>query len=202
MNTQTKNEQSLNEFVNVKDIKGIYLFTKDGYVIGYLQIHHFPIDLVSEEELEARTDMGVSSYDGDRKDWIYQSFPREANLDGYKDQLKKSYQSEIDHVGKRRILGEMIQEAVKLTTSGENYDHQHYIKIWKKIGSNQMDSMQQLKSRLEEFKERYSLLGIKTEIIGYEEIIKLCNLFGNASQVPYEPISSNSLYTPVPQLRK
>lgn len=201
MKKQTTKEQSLNELVNVKDIKGSHLFTKDGYVIGYLLIHHYNLDLVSEEEMEAKTDAASSSFDGDRKDWVYQSFPREANLDGYKEYLKNVYKSEMEDVGKRRIVGEMIREAVNLTTSGENYDHQHYIKIWKKLGSNPADTLQLLRERLEEFKERYDMIGVKTEILKYEQIIKLCNLYGNASQVPYESISSNSFYTPIPQLR-
>lgn len=202
MKKQTNSDISLNELVNVKDIKGMYLFTKDGYVMGYLMIHRFNIDLVSRDELEAKTDAVSSSFDGDRKDWVYQSFPREANLDGYKEYLKKEYQSELEDVGKRRILGGMIKEAVNLTTSGENYDHQHYIKIWKKIGSNPTDAMQLLRERLEEFKARYEMMGVRTEILTYEKIVKLCNLYGNASQIPYEPISSNALYTPIPQLKK
>lgn len=202
MKKQTTKERSLNELVNVKDIKGSNLFTKNGFVMGYLLIHQYNLDLVSEEEMEAKTDAASSSFDGDRKDWVYQSFPREANLDGYKEHLKNVYQSELEDVGKRRIIAGMIREAVDLTTSGENYDHQHYIKIWKKIGNNPSDAVQLLRERLEEFKERYDMIGIKTEILKYEQIIKLCNLYGNATQIPYEPISGNSLYTPIPQMRK
>jgi len=195
-------EQSLNELVNVKDIKGNYLFTKNGYVMGYLQIFPFNLDLVPEEEQIGKINAMARAFDADRKDWVYQSFPREIDLDGYKEFLKRKYQQELENVGRRRLLAEMMLEAVSLSTSGENYEHQHYIKIWKMIGNNQNDAIQMLKERLEEFKTRYEMIGIHAEILGYEQIIKLCNLYGNSSQISYENISDNSIYTPIPQLRE
>lgn len=41
-----KNERKMtaNEFTNVKDIKKIYLYTKDGYVFCYLRIYSFNLD--------------------------------------------------------------------------------------------------------------------------------------------------------------
>lgn len=200
MKKQSK-EQSLNELVNVKDIKKNYLYTKGGYVFGYIQIFPFNLDLVPEEEKAAKINAMARSFDGDRKDWVYQSFPREIDLDGYKDFLKQKYQSELENIGKRRLLAEMILEAVELSTSGENYEHQHYIKIWKKLGTNASDSVQRLKERMEEFKARYEMVGIRAEILNYEQIIKLCNLYGNSTMISYEHVSDNSIYTPITQLR-
>lgn len=200
MKKQSK-EQSLNELVNVKDIKKNYLYTKDGYVFGYIQIFPFNLDLVPEEEKAAKINAMARSFDGDRKDWVYQSFPREIDLDSYKDFLKQKYQSELENIGKRRLLAEMILEAVELSTSGENYEHQHYIKIWKKLGTNASDSVQRLKERMEEFKARYEMVGIRAEILNYEQIIKLCNLYGNSTMISYEHVSDNSIYTPITQLR-
>lgn len=200
MKKQSK-EQSLNELVNVKDIKKNYLYTKNGYVFGYIQIFPFNLDLVPEEEKAAKINAMVRSFDGDRKDWVYQSFPREIDLDSYKDFLKQKYQSELENIGKRRLLAEMILEAVELSTSGENYEHQHYLKIWKKLGTNVSDSVQRLKERMEEFKARYEMVGIRAEILNYEQIIKLCNLYGNSTMISYEHVSDNSIYTPITQLR-
>lgn len=200
MKKQSK-EQSLNELVNVKDIKKHYLYTKDGYVFGYIQIFPFNLDLVPEEEKAAKINAMARSFDGDRKDWVYQSFPREIDLDSYKDFLKQKYQSELENIGKRRLLAEMILEAVELSTSGENYEHQHYLKIWKKLGTNASDSIQRLKERMEEFKARYEMVGIRAEILNYEQIIKLCNLYGNSTMISYEHVSDNSIYTPITQLR-
>ena len=201
MKTTNKQEMTANELVNVKDIKGSFLYTKDGYVFGYLQIYPYNLDLVSMEERRAKTNAQSMSFDGDRKDFVYQTFPREIDLDRYKDHLKRQYQSEIESVGRRRLLAEMLLEAIALSSSGENYEHQHYIKLWKKVGSQAGDAEGELKERLEEFRERYGMIGIHAEILGYEQIIKLCNLFGNSGQISNEIVDDNPYYTPLAQIR-
>ena len=42
--------QTANEFVNVKDIKGKFLYTRDGLVLCYLRISPISIDLFSKTE--------------------------------------------------------------------------------------------------------------------------------------------------------
>lgn len=201
MKSSKEKEITANELVNVKDIKGNILYTKDGFLFGYLQISPYNLDLVSEEERRAKTNAQAMSFDGDRKDFSYQTYPREIDLDRYKEYLKRQYQSELESIGRRRLLAEMLLEAVALSTSGENYEHQHYIKLWRKAGSRVEDSVQELKERLAEFKERYEMIGIHAEILGYEQIIKLCNLYGNSGQISYEIVDSNPLYTPLTQLQ-
>lgn len=193
-------EQTANEFTNVKDIKGNYLYTKDGYVFAYLQIEHMNLDLLSDAERKTKTEVMSRAFDGDRRDFVYQSFPREVDLDNYKDFLKRKYQDELESIGRRRLLAEMLLEAVELSTFGENFEHQHYIKIWKKIGSRPDEALSLLKERLGNFQELYDMAGVRTEVLGYEQIIKLCNLYGNSAQLTYEIVDTNALYTAMPQL--
>ena len=49
----TQEEQKLetaNEFLNVKDIQGNFLYTKDNKIFAYLQIQSISLDLLSERE--------------------------------------------------------------------------------------------------------------------------------------------------------
>ena len=80
--------QTANEFVNVKDIKRKFLYTKDGYVMVYLRIYPYNLDLLSQEERRAKAAALAASFDGDRKDFVYFTFPREIDLDKYKNTLK------------------------------------------------------------------------------------------------------------------
>ena len=41
--------KTANEFVNVKDIKGNFLYTKDDYIFGYVRLYQFNLDLLSRE---------------------------------------------------------------------------------------------------------------------------------------------------------
>lgn len=198
----SKRELTANQFTNVKDIKGNFLYSKNGYLFGYLRVYPFNLDLLAMDERRIKTQNLSLSFEGDRKDFDYGAFPRELDLDDYKNFLKQQYQEELSNYGKRRILAIMIREAAELSTSGENYEHHHYFKIWAKLEKNINDTKKELLNRLEEFIQRYSSVGIATEILNETEIFKLCNLFTNSQQVSFMTSVDNSIYTPIPMLKE
>ena len=87
--------KTANEFVNVKDIKGNFLYTKDDYIFGYVRLYQFNLDLLSREERYIKTQALTSSFEADRKSFDYLSFPREIDLDDYKNSLKEKYKDEL-----------------------------------------------------------------------------------------------------------
>lgn len=191
---------SANEFANVRDIRGIFLYTKDGSVMCYLKMHPYNISLLSKEEKAGRTDVLAKSFDGDRKDFAYFAFPREIDLDDYKRDIKKKYDGAFHDFGRKHILNEMMMQATELETNGENYEHQHYIKLWRSAGSDVRETERFLRTRLAEFQERYAAAGIQTEILESGEIIKMCSLFGNAQQAPFD-VPANAAYEPMMLLK-
>lgn len=194
-------QKTANDLVNVKDIKESFLFTQDGYIISYLNLGSINIDLLSEEELEAITQRQAMSFEGDKNNFDYFTLPSQVNLDPTKEYLKLKHQ-ETDNLGKRKGLNLMLREVAYLSTSGENFEHQHYIKIWKMVGSNLKDTQKELTIRINEFKERYMAAGIVCEILKENEIIKMCNLFGNPQQAPYMGIGAINFYETFTQIRE
>lgn len=175
-----------NEFVNVKDIRRNFLYTRDGYIMMYLRIYPYNLDLLSQEERRSKATALAASFDGDRKDFAYFTFPREIDLDKYKQTLKKQYSEEFTSLGRRHLLAELIQEATELATAGENYEHQHFIKLWKMVTADRTDSEHELRVRAEEFRQRYENAGIHAEILEANDILKMCNHFANPIQAPFE----------------
>ena len=53
-NNATANNQSLNEFLNVKNIKESILYTLDGQVIQFIKVEPINIELLTDEELEIK----------------------------------------------------------------------------------------------------------------------------------------------------
>lgn len=198
---RTPQQKTANDLVNVKDIKDCFLFTKNGYIMSYLNLGSINIDLLSEEELETITQRQAMSFDGDKSNFDYFTLPSQVNLDPTKEYLKLKHQ-ETESLGKRKGLNLMLREVAYLSTSGENFEHQHYIKIWKLIGSNLKDSQKELTIRINEFRERYLDAGIVCEILKENEIIKMCNLFGNPQQAPYMGIGAIHFYETFTQIRE
>ena len=173
-----------NEIINVMDIDDKFLYTRDGYIISFLKIGNINMELMGEDELKNMTMKLALSFEGDKEDFDYFTLPSQVNLDTNKEYLRKKHQ-EIEDVGRRKGLDLMLQEMTRLSTSGENYEHQHYIKIWRKIGSNIKDTQNEQYIRLMEFRDRYVMAGIPCEVMKDREIIKMCNVFGNPLQAPF-----------------
>lgn len=184
--------QTANEFTNVKDVRDIFLYGKDGYIYCYIAVPQFSIDLLPDAEKESKTKNVSNGMKGDRKMFAYQTFPRALDLDEYKSDLKDRYKSEVASTGKKWILSEMLKTAIELS-NGENYEHQHYIKLWQPMRRDRTESERELRQRAEEFRVRYQNIGIAAEILKEQAILKMCNLFGNAVQAPYEDLE-NYLY--------
>lgn len=194
-----KREISSNELLGVSDIKDNFLYTTDGYLICYISIGAINIDLLSEEEKGKYVENLSMSFVDDRKDFVHFSIPSQVNLDPLKEHIKRTY-ANTNYKPKRKGLNIMLKELMYLSTSGTNFEHQHFIKIWKKIGSNIKDTKRELLVRAEEFKERYNSLNIVCHLLKENDIIRIANLFGNPSQAAYSSISESDFYEMITQL--
>lgn len=185
--------------INVNDINDIYLYTKDNYLISYLAIGNINIDLLSNDEIEKLVYSLSMSFQEDRRDFSYFSLPSQVDLDPIKEYLRRVYAS-TENKHRRKGLNIMLKEIMYLSTSGTNFEHQHFIKLWKKIGTNLKDTQKELYIRANEFRERYKSVNISCEILKEKDIIKICNLFGNPSQAPYTSVDESSFYEKITQI--
>lgn len=190
---------SIRDFVDAVDVSENFLYRKDGYIMAYLRVYSYNLNLLTKPERQAKTKNLSASFKDDRKDFVYFTLPREIDLDKYKGHLKNLYQEEMK-LGKRHILAGMLIEATVLSTSGENFEHQHFIKIWRK-GKEKKTVETELLERIQDFRTRFAGAGINTEILEEPEIIKLCNLFGNSLQASYESTDKTAIYTPIMQIQ-
>lgn len=185
------------DFVDAEDVKGNFLYRKDGNILGYLRVYFFNLNLKSKAEKRGITEILTSSFKDDRKDFDYFTLPREIDLDKYKDLLKKLHSDTMD-LGKRRILAKMMMEGARLSMSGKNFEHQHFIRIWNKDKSEER-AKEEVLERLKDFQARYASVDIETHILDEQEIIKLCNLFGNSLQASFEKPYKDGIYTQIMQ---
>lgn len=194
-------ELTVNELVKVKNIKDIYIYRKDNLLITLIKVHSINIALMPREEKKARTNKLASNFRGDKKDFAYVSYPREVDLDFYTDDVKRRYAEELN-INRKKLLKEILLEGIELSSIGENYEHQHFIKIWKMITNDVKEAESLLRNRVEEFVSWYEGIGVSTEILQEQEVLKVCNLFGNSVQAPYINIGDNTIYEPIMQIKE
>ena len=186
-------EITANQYTNVRDIKENFLYTKNGYLMAYVKIDKINIALLKREEKRGKSDQLAASFGGDRKDFLYVSYPREIDIDDHKAEVKELSMTTTD-TGRRNLLEIIMENYNHLSTSGENYSHQHYIKIWQYIGKKDIREVKtELMQRARSFVQRYEEAGISSKILDSSEIIKMCNLYGNAAQAPFD-VQADSSY--------
>lgn len=194
---QEERKSTVRDFLDAVDIRGQFLYRRDGYILTYLRIYSFNLELLSRDARKGKTDSLTATFKDDRKDFDYFSLPREIDMDKYKINLKKQYQQEVD-IGKRRLINMMMEQCAGLIMNGENYEHQHFIRIWQ-LGSSATKAKveESLATRIKEFETRYKNVGIECEILQESEIVKLCNLFGNSIHASHEVVDPSTLYSPI-----
>ena len=166
---------TVNEFVDVKDIKGMFLYTKSNKIFSYLRIYPFNLDLLTTEDRRNLTNRLAAAFDGDRKNFMYCTLPRELDLDGYKIFLKEKRQA-AETLGKKRIIDELIKKATDLTSSTENYEHQHFYKFWVNVNDATTSQAEiELRDRTMRFRDMYRDVQIPCEILEEREITHFNN---------------------------
>lgn len=175
-------QMAANEFVNVKDIRGKYLYTRNGYVLGYLRVMSISIDLFSRNEIRQlirQLTAEMQSVDFPIR-LIAVSRPVDISplLSGLTNTLHNS-----EDVKQRELLKQEILEMSTFTLSGEMVERQFYIKVAVKVAE---DCERELLGRLKILSNCFSGNGIQNEILEQQDIVRLCNLVNNPAYVHLE----------------
>lgn len=194
----SENTLNARDFVDARDVKRNILYRKDGCMIGYLRVFSFNLELKNTDARKVTAERLTASFKDDRKDFAYFTLPREIDLDKYKETLKMRHNN-ANTIGRRHILENMILEGLRLSTSGENYEHQHFMKVWSE-NKDEKKAEENILERLKDFQIRFANCEIDTRILNEMEITKLCNLFGNSIQASFDNQDNNITYPSIMQL--
>lgn len=193
MDTLENNIQTSNLLVDVKDIKNDCLYTKSGYLIKFLKFEPFNINLMSDKELETIVEAIAAGFRGNNLHFELMAYSREINMDTYKADIAEKILEEISDAERKVVLEIMKEEAIELSSSGDNFEQEFVLKIWKKAGKDPARTIFDLQQQIKEIKDCFSEGKMKTDLMTDVEITKLCNLFSNNSQAQYEEIHNMNL---------
>lgn len=80
---RNKNTQSLNEFLNIKNIKENYLYTLDEQVISFVKVNPMNIELLSDKELETKMDSSSIEFSNEQYPYKIIVVPRAVDISDY-----------------------------------------------------------------------------------------------------------------------
>ena len=172
-----------NEFVNVKDIRGNFLYTRDNLALAYLKIYPISTELFSKNEKQLTVSLSSAQYP-----FQLLAVSRPVDISPLLSELSATLTSSSD-VKQKELLKQEIVEMGAFALSGEVVERQFYIKIWDRVSDGvERDLLQKLKLLGGYFSDS----GIQTEILQQQDIVRLCNLVNNPAYVHLEDSGINA----------
>lgn len=181
-NIEGEEQKTANEFVNVKDIKDRYLYTRDGYIIMYIKINPISIDLLSEREKKLLCKTLTAELSSEQKSYKFLAVSRPVDISPLINEYTGIISNSSDQKQKDLLRNEMLVMS-NYALSGEVVERQFYIMFWEKY---EEDIEREISKRCYEFKSKLESGNIQCEILKQQDIVRLCNLINNPAYTNIE----------------
>jgi hypothetical protein len=174
--------QSANEFVNVRDVRGSVLYTKDEQILAFLKIQPLALDLLSPREKEKKIRTFSAEFSSEKKPFKLFSISRPVDISGLSSRLTRLLAKASD-AAQKDLLHHEIREISALSLTGEVIERQFYLLLWEHAND---EGESALLRRARELENRFASCEIVAELCGQETIIRLLNLFANPNYAHVE----------------
>lgn len=174
-------QQTANEFVNVKDIKGKYLYTRDNLVICYLKVNSISIDLFSKSEKQQLIRQLTANMSGIQHPFKFLAVSRPVDITPLISELSSALATSDPK--QKELLKQEILEMTTFALSGEVVERQFYIVLWEKAEDG---AEKDLLVKAKDFVGNFSDCGISCDILEQQDIVRLCNLVNNPAYMHLE----------------
>jgi len=171
-----------NEFINVTDVRGSILYSRDGMVYAYLKIQPICLDLLSQHEKDRKIRTFAAEFSAERKPIKFLSNSRPVDISGMSEKLSRLL-AEADDPVMRELLNSEIMEISKIALTAEITERQCFLILWERSGA---EGEHELLKRATEIKNRFSACDIHSEICGQGAIVRMLNLFANPNSAHFE----------------
>lgn len=173
--------QTANEFINVKDIKGKYLYTRDNFVLCYLKINPISIDLFSKGEKQQLIRQLTANMSGIQHPFKFLAVSRPVDITPLISELTSALAT--SDLKQKELLKQEILEMTTFALSGEVVERQFYIVLWEKAEEG---VEKDLLVKAKDFAGNFSDCGIGCDILEQQDIVRLCNLVNNPAYMHLE----------------
>lgn len=170
---KNKNTQSLNEFLNIKNIKGNYLYTLDEQVISFIKVNPMNIELLSDKELESKMDFESIEFSNEQFPYKIIVIPRAVDISDYireQEELRNKLTNDVCI----EIINNRIISTTEMIENKNIIENEFYIMIF---DANKDNIEVELNKRANNWISRLKNCGLKSEILEERDIILLVKSF-------------------------
>ena len=168
-----KTEETLNEFLNIKDIKNNYLYTLDEQVIVFIKVNPINIELLSDEELERKMDSEAIEFSNEQYPYKIMVIPRAVDISEHireQEELKKNINDDVCI----EIINNRIIATTEIVENKNIIENEFYIMLYDSCRDN---IEHELNKRVNSWINRLSNCELKCEVLEERDIILLIKSF-------------------------
>lgn len=189
--------QTAQEFINVGDVRGKYLYTTDGLVLAFVRIHQVNIDLYSKAEKGILIRQLTAELSDIQYPFKFLAVSRPVDISPVITEMQAMLKGAGDR--RRELLQQEILQMAGYSLSGEIVERQFYVSFWEQAGEGgeTRSAERELARRTALFAEKFSGCGIPCEGLGEKEIVRLLNLVHNPS---YTHLEDTEFFATIPTL--
>lgn len=166
-------EQSLNEFLNVKNIKESILYTLDGHVIQFIKVEPINIELLTDDELESKMNFSSIEFSEEQQPYKILVIPRAVDISEHIEEQEELKRKIDDDVG-IEIINNRIISTTEIVENKNIIENEFYIMIY---DSNKDNIENELMKRANNWINRLKNCGYRSNLLYEREIILLIKSF-------------------------
>ena len=166
-------EQSLNEFFNVKNIKENFLYTLDGQVIQFIKVEPINIELLTDDELESKMNFSSIEFSEEQQPYKILVIPRAVDISEHIEEQEELKRKIDDDVG-IEIINNRIISTTEIVENKNIIENEFYIMIYDSYKDNIEN---ELMKRANNWINRLKNCGYRSDLLYEREIILLIKSF-------------------------
>lgn len=166
-------EQSLNEFLNVKNIKENILYTLDGQVIQFIKVEPINIELLTDDELESKMNFSSIEFSEEQQPYKILVIPRAVDISEHIEEQEELKRKIDDDVG-IEIINNRIISTTEIVENKNIIENEFYIMIY---DYNKDNIENELMKRANNWINRLKNCGYRSNLLYEREIILLIKSF-------------------------
>lgn len=165
--------QSLNEFLNIKEIKNNYLYTLDGQVIVFIKVEPINIELLSDNELESKMNLASIEFSQEKYPYKILVIPRAVDISEHIQEQENLKMHTADEVC-IKIINDRIVATTQMVENKNIIENEFYIMLF---DGNKENVEIELNKRVNNWISRLKNCDLRADVLEEKEIILLIKSF-------------------------
>lgn len=166
-------KETLNKFLNIKNIKNNYLYTIDNKIIGFIKINPINIQLLTNEELNQKMELDSIEFSNEQYPYKFLIIPRTIDISEHLEEQKKLMEN-IEDEASIKIINNRINYIQEIISNINIIENEFYLLIYTEQKEN---AENELDKRIRNWNEKFKNCNLESNSLRDKDIINLLKIF-------------------------